>query len=495
MKLSKYLISMLALTVSSANSMELNNVIISSNVNIDKAVMDSRLNPYLGKEIDVNLLKNILNEISDFYRQQGYLAAQAFYPEQQSVNGVIRVVVKTTRLNQINISNLAGLSSKAANRLTYNLRSFEGKEINTDELNSRLLKLRDLNVFDVAGYFDRSKNQPDCADLSIDLKGSKKFGYQAFYDNYGSSTTGKHRLTGVLSFHNLSSNADSAYALFSRTDKGQNNIGIDYTIPVNSHPTVVGASINYGSYELADEYEDLEVSGEQSGIDAFVKEPLLRNNQNRLDLSAGLYYRMLKDKIKTYDIELNRDKYGLYASANRDFYSDSYTFSNQFKLNYGYVSGKNALTKDSDRGYLVGDLQSGFYWNFYGDLFLDNTLNAQFSSGEVDASDKFIPCGAYAVSAYESSLASSDQGIFDSLKLGAKLFNYPSVSLYSALLHSYAKNSKGGDHESFSAASLGADLSYKGFFVNTSLSKAIGANREYAKDSAYFLIRLGYVQV
>ncbi|MGN1280905.1 MAG: ShlB/FhaC/HecB family hemolysin secretion/activation protein [Succinivibrio sp.] len=490
----KYLLSMLALAASSAVSMELSNVIVSSNVNIDRAVMDRRLNPYLGCEIDIHLLENILNEISDYYRQQGYLAAQAFYPEQQSSNGVIKVVVKTTKLNEIKISNLAGLSAKAANRLTYGIRSFQGKDINTDELNSRLLKLRDLNVFDVAGYFDRSRTYPDRADLSIDLKGSKRFGYQAFYDNYGSKATGKNRLTGVLSLHNLTSSADTAYALFSRTDKGQNNFGIDYMIPVNSHPTVVGASVNYGSYELADEYDDLDVRGVQSGLDIFVREPIIRNNANRTDLSGGVYYKMLKDRIRSYDISLNRDKYGLYGLVTRDLYSDSYTFANQFKLNYGYVAGRNDITKDSDRGYLLANLDSSFNWNFYGSFFLNNTLNAQFTSSEVDASDKFIPCGAYAVSAYESSLASSDQGVFDNLKVGAKLFNYPAVSLYTSFMHSYARNSKGGDHENFSAASIGADLSYRGFFVDTSVSRALGKNREFAKDSTHFLIRLGYVQ-
>ena len=47
----------------SVNALELNNVIIKSSARIDKKAMDKKLNPYLGKEIDIALLQNILNLI------------------------------------------------------------------------------------------------------------------------------------------------------------------------------------------------------------------------------------------------------------------------------------------------------------------------------------------------------------------------------------------------------------------------------------------------
>ena len=133
----------------SVNALELNNVIIKSGARIDKKAMDKKLNPYLGKEIDIALLQNILNEISDYYRMNGYLAAQAFYPEQQSQNGVVEVIVKTAKLDDIKISNYASLTPKTAYMLTENVRKFQGKEINSHELNASLLKIKDLNIFDM----------------------------------------------------------------------------------------------------------------------------------------------------------------------------------------------------------------------------------------------------------------------------------------------------------------------------------------------------------
>ena len=113
-------------SVPSVHALTLSNVIIKSGARIDKSSMDKKLNPYLGKEIDIALLQNILNEISDYYRKKGYLAAQAFYPEQQSQNGVVEVIVKTAKLDDIKIANYASLTPKTAYMLSENERKFQG---------------------------------------------------------------------------------------------------------------------------------------------------------------------------------------------------------------------------------------------------------------------------------------------------------------------------------------------------------------------------------
>ena len=38
----------------------------------------------------------------------------------------------------------------------------------------------------------------------------------------------------------------------------------------------------------------------------------------------------------------------------------------------------------------------------------------------------------------------------------------------------------------------GIRYSFEGFFIDTSLNKAVGPNKEYAKDSMKFLISFGY---
>ena len=483
-------------SVPSVHALTLSNVIIKSGARIDKSSMDKKLNPYLGKEIDIALLQNILNEISDYYRKNGYLAAQAFYPEQQSQNGVVEVIVKTAKLDDIKIANYAALSPKTAYMLTENVRKFQGKEINSNDLNASLLKIKDLNIFDIAGYFENSENKQDHASLTLDLKGRSRFGYELSYDNYGNESTGKNRYTLSLNSHNLTKHADRGYLLVGTTDKRQNNLILGYSIPVSSHPTVFGFQFNYGSYNLGDTYDSLDVKGNSLGGNLYLKEPLYRSLDSRVNFTGGAYYKNLTDKIESYSLNLKRNKFGGYFTLDTDAFKDNLNFLNSLKLDYGLVQDKSNLSDDtSQRAYLLANFDSKLNWNFYKDFSLSNTLCLQYAQKSVDASDKFIPGGAYGVSAYEGSLASSDLGLFHDLKLQTKLMSRPYLNFFVNFMQAYAKNVNVERKESLYAVGSGADLTYGGFYLTASVSKAIGKNKEYAKDSAKFLLKAGYSKI
>lgn len=480
----------------SVNALELNNVIIKSGARIDKKAMDKKLNPYLGKEIDIALLQNILNEISDYYRMNGYLSAQAFYPEQQSQNGVVEVIVKTAKLDDIKISNYASLTPKTAYMLTENVRKFQGKEINSHELNASLLKIKDLNIFDIAGYFENSQNKADHASLTIDLIGRSHFGYELSYDNYGNESTGQNRYTLSLNSLNLSKHADKGYLILGTTDKKQNNLILGYSIPFTSHPTIFGFQFNYGIYELGDSYDSLEVKGNSLGGNLYIKEPLYRTLDSRVNFTGGGYYKALTDKIESYSLELKRNKLGGYFDFEASVFKEDLNFLNTLKLDYGLVQDKSNLSDAmSQRAYLLSNFDSKLDWNFYKNYSLINTLSVQYAQKAVDASDKFIPGGAYGVSAYDGSLASSDLGLFHDLKLQTKLMSKPYLDFFVNFMQAHAKNVEVEKKESFYAIGSGSNISYGGFYLSASVSKAIGKNKEYAKDSAKFLLKAGYAKI
>lgn len=480
----------------SVNALELNNVIIKSGARIDKKAMDKKLNPYLGKEIDIALLQNILNEISDYYRMNGYLAAQAFYPEQQSQNGVVEVIVKTAKLDDIKISNYASLTPKTAYMLTENIRKFQGKEINSHELNASLLKIKDLNIFDIAGYFENSQNKADHASLTIDLIGRSHFGYELSYDNYGNESTGQNRYTLSLNSLNLSKHADKGYLILGTTDKKQNNLILGYSIPFTSHPTIFGFQFNYGSYDLGDTYDSLEVKGNSLGGNLYIKEPLYRTLDSRVNFTGGSYYKALTDKIESYSLELKRNKLGGYFDFEASVFKEDLNFLNTLKLDYGLVQDKSNLSDAmSQRAYLLSIFDSKLDWNFYKNYSLINTFSVQYAQKAVDASDKFIPGGAYGVSAYDGSLASSDLGLFHDLKLQTKLMSKPYLDFFVNFMQAHAKNVEVEKKESFYAIGSGSNISYGGFYLSASVSKAIGKNKEYAKDSAKFLLKAGYAKI
>ena len=187
-----YRLLLLPLMISAAfeaNSLELSNVIVKSDVSINRQSLNDRLEPLLGSQIDVSLLNRLLNEISAFYKNQGYLGAQAYFPEQESSDGILEVCVETAKLKEIVINDQSQSSKESLFRLLAKARSLQGRDINSKELNNALLRVRDLNVYDISGYFskpdDSNNEDDDLVNLNLDIRAKKRFGFEAMYDNYG----------------------------------------------------------------------------------------------------------------------------------------------------------------------------------------------------------------------------------------------------------------------------------------------------------------------
>lgn len=477
-----------------AYSQVLNNVIVKSDAFISKGKLDNTLKPFLGKDIDLKLLQKVLDELSYLYKESGYLGAQAFYPDQQSSNGVIEVVVATAKLNEITLNNLSDTNYKTVYKLFSKVRESQNKTINTKELNEALLKVKDLNVFDIAGYFEKSQLNDDGVDLNIDIKPKNRFGYQFFYDNYGTKTTGKNRFVGILNSHNLTKHADTAYLVVARTNKAQNNLDFSYKIPFNQRLDEIGLKLSYGSYDISKSNDNLDTKGTILDFGVFIKDPLYRSTDSKANVEIGTDFKIVEDKFDDYDVKLSRQLLNGYAAFRLENYFENLNLSHGLKANYVKVKPKDEYNFFDDISYVITTFDSDISFDFSSYFSISNSLLAQVATTSVDSSDKFTIGGPYGVKAYQSNLASSDNGLFDDLKLNLKVKSRPSINFFTNFMQAHAKNDN-GDKESFYGIGFGADFYYQGFFIESSINQAVGKNKIYAQDKTRFLIKFGYAKV
>ncbi len=477
-----------------AEAQPLNDVIISSEVKISQKDLNTLLNPFIGKEISVPMLQGILNELTAFYQKKGFLAVQAFYPEQQSQNGVVKVVVKTVHLNEIKINNLSTVNNSTVYSLLSRTRRLQNQNINTDDLNTELLRVKDLNVVDIAGYFENADDQDDAANLSLDIKSKRRFSFMGFYDNYGNKSTGKNRFVGAISTTDLTHHADSASFLAATTDEKQNSFNFDYRIPFNSRLDILGTSLSYSNYELADRYDDLDARGGIFESSIYLEDPLYRSMNTRIALGIGGFYKNIHDEIRAYDLKMKRHSMGGFSKLSIDNSFGSLRLNHALKFNYGKVKNDDEYKLYDDGSFKFATLDGNLVFDINNYLSFSNQFNLQVAFSKLDSSEKFMPCGAYGVKAFESNLASSDHGLFDDLKVTAKISSSPNISVYTDFMQAHSKNYDSSKKESFYAMGLGGEITYHGFFINTSVNKAIGKNKSYAKDDIKFLVKLGYYQ-
>ena len=491
----KYLLSaVIASTLVSstivARSQPLTNVLVSSTDNLDINALHEVITPFLGKEIDVPLLQDLFNEISYFYQNQGYLAAQAFFPEQESTDGQLKVIVSAANLGQVHINNQSKTDDGTMYTLLDGVLKEQGRVIDTNELNANLLKARDLNVFDISGHFEQAS--ADEIDLTLDINDKTPYAYDVFYDNYGTKGSGKHRVVGVFNAINLFSLADKTSFYASTTNEGQNNIGVDFNLPVNTNLDVVGASIAYGDYDLADEYEDLDANGKLFELNAYYISPIFYDLNHSYKLGVSPYFKYMQDNIDAFDIKMKRKSYGLSSTLYHGYNSEKVSMKTSLTANAGvFTSDDDYMLYDNEK-YFFLRLDNHWLYRINDDFSLINQLQVQFTNNHLDPSDKFVLGGAYAVKAYQSNLASSDLGFFDDLKLMMRVNTYSNV--YTNFMQAHGKNID-SKTDSVYAVGLGGNATYEGFYLDCSVNAAIGTNKQYAEDDAKFLIKFGYTNI
>ena len=247
---------------------------------VTKAKLKTMLDALIGRKVSSDLLQDMGNNIKDFYQDLGYLNCETYMPQQEIDldNVVFKIGIKATELNKVHIENNSQVRDGYIEYLLSSLKDYEGKHLNYHDFYEQMLMLNDLGTFNLQGQFDAVT--PDNVVNNLDLmaiNGTDRAYFTSTIDNFGSLSSGRYRMSGNFEINNPTASADRLNLFYSHTDEDQADYSIGYTIPVSSHPTLVGASLCYSHADLGGIYRELGTKNEELTFEAFVREPLYRN--------------------------------------------------------------------------------------------------------------------------------------------------------------------------------------------------------------------------
>lgn len=182
----------------------------------------------------INEMQEVAGKAAAYYRERGYVLAQAFVPEQDVVGGTVLVQVLEGRLAEVQVEGNARYSAKVLERP---FRALVGKPIDKDTIESALLTLTNypgLTAFGVLG----SGRDVGTSRLTLRVQAEDRLKLETALDNYGSQYAGEYRGQAIVTLNNLIGRADrlqlvGLYAF--DADHGNTNGvygGIDYEIPL-----------------------------------------------------------------------------------------------------------------------------------------------------------------------------------------------------------------------------------------------------------------------
>lgn len=256
---------------------------------------------YLNKDITLNDLNDLAISITKYVRNNGYVAAAAYIPQQEAKDGNILIRVLPGISGKIVVNNKSRLTPRKAKMLTSCLAS--GKIIKTHKLECILYGINDLGGLKATAVLSAGKDI-GTTDVTIDIVDGKANNTVVYTGNYGAESVGRYRYGFMSAFNNVNNIGDkiSVGALIS--NKRQHNYSLSYEVPMGQGGSVYGITASRMDYELGGIYKNtLNPTGIANTISVFGTTPLVKTAHNLLDLKYGYDYRKLEDDLENFDLE------------------------------------------------------------------------------------------------------------------------------------------------------------------------------------------------
>lgn len=268
---------------------KLNQIILAGNKIFTDAQLEEIYADKLHKEISVAELEGIVQNITNFYRNQGYILSRAILPPQHVENGIVHI-----RILEGYISNVAIQGDPK--RSVYLLRCF-GKQISKSrplqiDVLERYLRLsNEVPGLSARSVLEPSKTDTGASDMTI-VAQQKTWAAFASYDNYGTLYLGPQQITANITGNSIFTPGDSTRLTTVRTARPQmlkyvdlnynfylGSQGLNGTVGGNSSQTRPGLNL-----------QTIKISGDAVNLYGALQYPMIRSRNGDLTLDGGFNY-------------------------------------------------------------------------------------------------------------------------------------------------------------------------------------------------------------
>ncbi|MDT7838190.1 ShlB/FhaC/HecB family hemolysin secretion/activation protein [Aquabacterium sp. OR-4] len=393
---------------------------------IDEATLQAVLNSYLGRELRYQDLQDAMAALMRQYRDAGRLA-RAYLPAQDVTAGVVKVVIVEARYGGTRVEQRGERLNAALPQAMVEAGQTLGEAIDLVALDRALLLVADLpgvrasaslTPGDVAGQ----------TRVALRLQDAPRLTGQAGLANAGSRATGEAQAQAALSLPGLFGRGDLLTAQWSQS-RGSSILGASAGLPLGPHGLRMGAHVSALRYRLvADEFQALQARGSSSVLGADLHYPLLRSRDANLLVSGSAEHKRFENEANGATVsDYSTQTLALTLAGNRhDALGGVNTGSvdlvaGRLKLGGSPHREADAAGPGTEGRFTLLRLAAAREQGLAAGWSARAALRGQWSSRNLDSSEKFYLGGMQGVRAYPSGEAGGSQGQLLSLELRQRL--------------------------------------------------------------------------
>ena len=392
-----------------------------------------------GKSLTFDQMQLAADRIKDFYNAKGFFLAQAIIPKQEIKDGVLIILINEGKLDS---KEPYKINKKDLRISEQRVKAYMDEALKDNFLKESVERGL-LNINDNPGVRTSLTLEPGIdpgsTKMILDVNEGPLVQGSFSLDNYGNRYTGDLRATAAFDFNNSTGIGDQIGILGTKAIEGDLELKkIFYNFPIGSDGLRGGAFYSVVDFKIGKELKTNPIStGKAENANLNLKYPIYRSSAESLLTNFNYDKKYLYNTSAgsvTSDKELDNYTLGFTYQKIDQLFGGGYTQANiNFTLgdldlskvpgslsldqgNTGYKTN-GSFNKQNIQLSRIQQLPEKFTLNFVAD--------AQFSSKNLDTSEKMSLGGPSGVRAYPTGEASGDEGYRYSLDLRYGLGNFP----------------------------------------------------------------------
>lgn len=403
-------------TGAAAGSFILQGFEFSGNQRLSREQLASALAAWKGKRVDFDSLKTMAAMVSNRYREAGMLARTEL-PEQEIVNGVVRLEVVEAKLSGVDTA--AAPTGSRVEQLALKIVEQAhpvNAPVDLQKVDKAALLLSDIPGVQGGVVLQPGANPGDTRAV-VDVAPMKGVEGAVAGDNGGARSTGSDRVIVQAKFNGYMERGDQ-FSLVASKSEGSEYARLGYSEPIGYGGWRLGASATAMNYQLvAQDFLAINAHGPSNSLRVEANGPLLRTKASNLSLQLGYEGRQFHNEtyagvVSSYSGQaFNMTMQGSATEENGGATTGS----------LGFVAGRIDLSGSPNQSYDAQTTRTaGYYGKLIGNLARQQPmaggfsvsvrLQGQMASKNLDGSEKIYLGGPQGVRAYGVNEGAGSEG-------------------------------------------------------------------------------------
>lgn len=386
----------------------------------------------INTSISIAELQNIVQDITNFYRNNGYILSRAIIPPQHVEGGIIHIRIIEGYIDKVQIIGKARGAQRIL--LAYGEKIVRSRPTQISVMEKYLRLANEIPGVQVKAVLEPSQTAIGASNLNLAVQ-EQMANASLSYDNYGTLYIGPLQLTATTSVNSIFRSGDSTRLTYLTATHGKelHYLDLAYQTPLGSNglQSTVGGNQSLTTPGLT--LRPLQTQGIANTYYGSLQYPLIRSRSQDLTLDGGFTYLDSKTTLFNKNFLLYNDHIRPIRFGGTYNFADRFNGTNSTALHIeqglkvlGASSNPNSLTTSrfgADGIFTKVSGQIAHIQPFFSRFSLYTLAQAQYSFNPLLSSEQFGFGGSQVGRGYDPAEILGDRGAAGTLEL--RVDTYP----------------------------------------------------------------------